>query len=415
MTRTHDAIGMVANAGVDGSWVQNDFDNAQIFREIGEVEDELGNVFVRIPKFYIKKQDGGGFKTWQVSKTQYPGFYLPWCFWDFTNNRELPFIDVGKYKASLGTGDKLESKPNLHPLASKNIVDFRTYATNNGKGYQQLDIHVVDVLQTLFYVEFATLHSQSVMQGFTTGQYSSSHTATIAETAVNRIIVANSTASGFIVGQSIGIGSNHYSNNISGTPRLITNIVSYDTDNTAIEFDGDPIDIAVGDVVANRGHINGFSKDIVASSGSIVSTSDGKYPMMYRGIESLYGDIWQFVDGVNINEHQAWFAKNAEDYASNVFASPYEQVSYINHNANGYPIEMGYDKNNPSVALPTTVGGGSTTYYSDYYYQSTGQRIARVGGSWGDGSTAGLSSWYLNSSSSDAYVSIGGRLLKKPL
>jgi hypothetical protein len=28
------------------------------------------------------------------------GFYLPWCFWNFTNSRELPYIDVGKYTAS---------------------------------------------------------------------------------------------------------------------------------------------------------------------------------------------------------------------------------------------------------------------------------------------------------------------------
>jgi len=31
-------------------------------------------VFMRIPKFYIRKTDGENIKTWQVSKTKYRGF-----------------------------------------------------------------------------------------------------------------------------------------------------------------------------------------------------------------------------------------------------------------------------------------------------------------------------------------------------
>ena len=49
LTRTHDAIGMSAAVGIDGAFASNDFDNAEIYREIGEVMDSLGNVFVRIP------------------------------------------------------------------------------------------------------------------------------------------------------------------------------------------------------------------------------------------------------------------------------------------------------------------------------------------------------------------------------
>ena len=49
--------------------------------------------------------------------------------------------------------------------------------------------------------------------------------------------------------------------------------------------------------------------------------TDGKYPAVSTGaVESPFGDMWQFVDGVNINENQAWVAKNAAQYASNVFA-----------------------------------------------------------------------------------------------
>ena len=59
--------------------------------------------------------------------------------------------------------------------------------------------------------------------------------------------------------------------------------------------------------------------------------------------------------------------------------------------------------------------GSSSTYYGDYYYQSTGQRIAHLGGYWAGGTNAGLFFWNLINSSSSTHPAIGGRLIKKPL
>ena len=417
LIRTKDAVGMVANAGVGGTFVTNDFDNAQIFREIGQVVDTLGNVFIRIPKFYIRKTDGVSYKTWEVSKYQYPGFYLPWCFWDFTNNRELPYVDIGKYKASKSAANKLESKPNVFPLRKDNIVNFRTYAQNNNVdgllGYQQLDIHVVDVLQTLFYVMFATTNIQAIMQGYTTGQYTATHLATVAENNTNQFVLANAYADLYRVGQYVAIGTSQGGDQIA-TDRLITSIDVYDASNKAISFDGAPVNIAVGNFLYNTVWKNGFSSGIAASSGSLVA-NDGKSPCVFLGIESPFGDMYQFVDGANITDRQAWVCKNAAQYASNVFASPYEQLGYVNANVNGYAKIMGYDASHPFLALPIDATGESTTYYSDYYYQDVGQRIALFGGSWSHGADAGLSCWALSLSSSSTYLYFGGRLLKKPL
>ena len=416
MVRTDASIGMVAAAGVNGAFARNDFDGAEIYRDIYDVTDTLGNVFRRIPKFYIRKTDGVDFKTWQVSKTQYSGFYLPWCFWDFTNRKELPYVDVGKNKATKDGSNRLESKPNLYPLVLDHIVDFRTFARNNNAGgllgYQLLDIHVVDLLQALFYIEFATLNSQAIMQGYTTGQISATHTATVAETGVNRIIVANAHADLYRVGQAISVGTTLGGNQIF-YGRTITAIDVYDASNKAVSFDGAVVNIAVGNILHNSGWKNGFSANIAASSGSIVSNSDGKYPCVYRGIESPWGDLFQFVDGVNINERQAWVTPNAADYASNVFASPYVQLGYVNHSADGYITAMGHDANYPYAALPTAVGGNATTFYSDNYYQATGQRTANFGGGWNSGATAGASCWALYLTSSYPHITIGGQLVRK--
>ena len=421
LTRINDSVGMVANVGVDNQIVQNDFDFAPIFGEMVEVDDNLGNVFIRIPKFYIKKTDGPNFKTWQVSKVRYAGFYLPWCFWDFENGEELPYIDIGKYNASLSGDNKLESKPGTYPLVNKTIVDFRDYARANNagslRGYQQMDIHVMDLLQTLFYIEFATLNSQAIMQGWTSGQYSDSHTAVVAEPNANRIIVSSANAALYRVGQAISIGTARGSMSVC-YGRTITAIEDYDASNKAIVFDGDPVTIAEGNVVWNSGWKSGFSSGIAASSGSIGSNADGKYPCCYRGIENPWGSVYEFVDGVNITDHQAWTCKDAAQYASNVFASPYEQLSYVNHDASGYPTTMGHDPDHPCAEFPVAIqtsGVSASKYYCDYYHQAAGQRVALVGGGWYDGAAAGLSDWDLNSSSGTAGVSLGGRLVRKAL
>lgn len=417
MQRTDASVGLNAAIGIDGEYVVNDFDKMPIFGEIHDVMDEYGNYFVRIPKFYIKKVDGPDFKLVQVSKTRYPGFYLPFVFWDFDNNVELDYFDFGKYKASESADGKLESNPDKFPLINKNIVQFRDLATANNDeangvtGYQQLDIHAVDVLQTLFTVEFGTLHSQSIMPGFTAGNYSESHVVTIEELSTNRAIVSNSTASAFSVGDPISIGTSRGGNQVF-YGREITAITVYDAENQAIEFSGDPVDVSVGNVVYNTGWKNGFSRNVLATSGAIKS-NDGKTPCHYRGIESPWGDIYQFVDGVNFTDNQTWTCENAKLYASNVFAEPYKKVSYLNATSNGYVKDLGHDPTHPYAALPISVGGGTTTYYADNYYQSLGARIALFGGSWIIGSYAGLFFWYLNYTSSFATVSIGGRLLKK--
>ena len=224
---------------------------------------------------------------------------------------------------------------------NRNIVQFRTYAQNNNvdglRGYQLLDVHVVDVLRTLMFIEFATLNMQSIMNGFVNGRYGiETDLAIISEENTNRIIVSNATAAQYRERQTISVGTSRYGTEVF-YGRTITAIEDYDSENKAIYFDGEPVNIEEGNFLMNSGAVSGFSSQIAASSGSIGDNTSGKYPCVYRGIESPYGDLWQFVDGVNINEHQAWVCKNADQYASNLFTAPYEQLGYVNSNKNGYP------------------------------------------------------------------------------
>ena len=295
------------------------------------------------------------------------------------------------------------------------MISGITLKLNNAgglSGYQQHDIHAIDVLRTLAFIEFATLDIQAIMQGYTEGQFAATHLATATEVDAKRIIVANAHADLYRVGQAISIGTSLGGNQICPFNRTITAIEVYDVNNKAISFDGAAVTVTTGNMVYNSGWKSGACDDVVASSG-ILTANDGKYPCMYRRIENPFG-MWQFIDGVNITDNQAWICKDARQYASNVFASPYEQLGYVNHNANNYVQAMGYDENYPFAEFPTTVNA-SFKYYKDYYYQATGAKIARFGGGWFDGLSAGLSYWRLHNSSSNADMAFGGRLMRKAL
>ncbi|MEG1310189.1 MAG: prepilin-type N-terminal cleavage/methylation domain-containing protein, partial [Bacilli bacterium] len=153
-TRLDDAVGMTANVGLNQETPKNDFDNAEIYKEMVDVEDSYGNQFVTIPKFYIKKTVTGNIWEWRISKVKKDDdYYLPACFYDEVKSKEIPYILVGKYDAS-GTDFKLQSKTGVMPLETQTINTFRDYAKANNingvSGYQLLDIHALDAIQVLF-------------------------------------------------------------------------------------------------------------------------------------------------------------------------------------------------------------------------------------------------------------------------
>ncbi len=170
LQRTDAAVGL--KAGINGT--QNDFDTRGPWGLMDKtVTDSYGNAFVRVPKFYIRKtQDKNKrLSTWQVSLVkQGDDWYLPNCFYDFDNKKELDYVDVSRYEGSIISG-KLQSKTGVTPTNNQSIVQLRSSAVANNtdgkKGYHLWDVHTLDALQVLFTIEFATLDSQSIMKGNT--------------------------------------------------------------------------------------------------------------------------------------------------------------------------------------------------------------------------------------------------------
>lgn len=138
----------------------------------------------------------------------------------------------------------------------------------------------------------------------------------------------------------------------------------------------------------------------------------GATSVIYRGIENIFSNIWQFVDGLNIKDNVAYICYKPSSYQVDTFDGDYSVIGYTNATSNGNPKTLGMDNNNPLIALPTSVGGSSTTYMCDYYWQNTGNRIALVGGTWTYGAHDGLFCWNLYHDSGGSSASLGSRLLK---
>jgi len=128
--------------------------------------------------------------------------------------------------------------------------------------------------------------------------------------------------------------------------------------------------------------------------------------MSYRGIENFYGNIWKWVDGINIYNTTVYVSNNDSIFVDDT-TSGYTNLSITMANVDGYQVTLA-DTNRGF--LPASVGGSSSTYITDYYYQNSGWRVVRLSGDAISGAGAGAFYVRASSAASGSTVSIGGRL-----
>ena len=418
--RMDNNVGKVANATKDGSSVQNDFDyiypwsditsyiyNTTTNEVVAEYADinynpdgSLGEVFTRIPSFYWKRWRDDTYEYISISASKLEGYIKSEQF------------SVGRYTTSY-INSKMSSRSGQVSEVNRNITSFRTESRKLGNNIAILDYHYF-LIQMLYLVEYADYNSQLMLgNGMTTFRADNNDKALVAETGVNRIIINTSGANNFKIGQQVSIGkSSTYNWNVAKN-RTITKKEDYSSGNitgTAIYFDGDSVNIALNNVLWTTGQKSGGCDTLGMKSGC--TTNDGKTSVAYRGIENPFGNVFQFVDGINVKDHVCYLCTSQDDYVVDKFTSPYNALGYTNALTGSYSKSLGYDNNYPIASFPTEIGASSTTGTCDYYALNTGNRIALVGGSWNAGSGAGLWCWSLNSASGAAHFDVGSRLLK---
>ena len=141
------------------------------------------------------------------------------------------------------------------------------------------------------------------------------------------------------------------------------------------------------------------------------STHNDKY-MSYRGIENMYADIWEFVDGININNYQAYVNQKWSTFASDVFTGDYvAKGTLIAANS----VNSFIKRCNVSVDggfIPNTVGGSTTTFYGDALWSTTGAIVAIYGGAADNGSSDGLGALLVHHASSISSVTVGAAVCR---
>lgn len=413
--RIFDSIGKVANATKNGGTVENDFDNLAPWSEIKSCNYDLttkkinawfgdanfkfdgtnGDVFTHVPKTYWKIYQENDYDYVLLADYPRAGFI------------EVDGFFVGRYNGSVVSDDGLlHTYSGLVPTTNKTIGAFRTLANALGDNFSQLDWRYF-VLQMLYLVEYANYNSQSMLGN---GVMNRKYVKTIvAENNTNRAIIGS--ASGYYVGQIIRIGTSDGGTQVADA-RKITAIEAYEGESVtgfALTFNGAAVNIAVDNFVCTMAQETGQCDSLGMKSGCL--NNDGYHSMIYRGVENIFANIWQWVDGINIKDHLAYICKDHSKYVSDKFDGDYKPLAYTNCTSNGNPKTLGLDVDEPFFRFPTEVGGGTSTYMCDYYWQNTGNRVARVGGDFSFGACDGLWSWYLSSTSSGAFWSIGCRVL----
>ena len=362
----------------------------------GYTEDgSNGQVMVYQPKFYYlvcpleydRQETGYSYHlrkaNYYVSETQRAGFKLHPAFYD-KNGNEVDYILMSAYEGCIydtsanaylkndeqvmdASKDKFSSIAGARPASgvSQNLTrpNIEQMAKNRGEGWHSFGIKTASMEQLLMIVEMGMMNLQT----------------------------------------AIGQG--------------VVNLPWTTGSDTTSSYAG-----ATGST-ASLGNGTGRATETTTYEGGVATknTADGKTSICYRGVENFWGNIWKFAYGINfyceVGKPFLGYVCKDFNYAESKRTDNYENIGFALPSENGYVSAMGYSTNYDWLFLPSEVKGNSSLPVGDYYYQNNtwdGYRIARLGGSWHNGSSAGGFYWYLNDGVGYRSRAVGGRLVYVP-
>lgn len=167
----------------------------------------------------------------------------------------------------------------------------------------------------------------------------------------------------------------------------------------------------------NRSALRTGTCDTVSGLTGRPAGTDGKVDVVWRGIESLWGNLCDWVDGVNWNNGTYYVCSDPSKYADDT-ATGYTALSFKGATSwsTSYITQEGLDTgSNSYVMLPSAAGSGSeTTYDCDACWAGTNWKVFSASGCYQDGSACGLFTAGLNNSSSHTGSIFGSHLLYIP-
>lgn len=182
-------------------------------------------------------------------------------------------------------------------------------------------------------------------------------------------------------------------------------LIEYASFNMQAEIGRGDVD-KTDDGSSNMAENTGATSPLGNKSGAI--TKSGVQLVTYRGEENFWGNIWTWVDGININYGKIFIKDH--DFADDT-ATGYTDTGITCINANGYVSAFIYDEDFDWLFIAGEVVGSDALPVSDYFWQNVAQAwtVAILGADWDNASAAGAFCWILSSVSSTRGRDIGGR------
>uniref|UniRef100_UPI00352B49BA hypothetical protein n=1 Tax=Aerococcus urinaeequi TaxID=51665 RepID=UPI00352B49BA len=395
-----------------------------------------GDVFAEIPKHYFKREIRDGNEYLSISGTQLPGHQIDPAFVE--NGKVLDKIYVGVYDGYVSDG-KLNSWSGVNPHTEYVFSQMQTFAKNKGKGYALLDFRTVAMLQKMFVVYFADRNSEIIGRGMTDFPYQV-HASTLAlysESNTNKITVdevSSNPNKTFRNGMTVMVSSDP--KDMVSPLRKVTSLTKDENGRTVMTFDGSPYDVVAGETrIFTRAQKTGLTDNINSHFGqsNFFGGESGHDAVKVFHIENLWGNVWNELDGIALNNLVPYIGENIEDYTSDVSEMklkykplakklPLQSSNYQDGGSGEwayYVKNVMLDPLNPAYQLPYELGGGATkdTHYTDPFYSNDGEfSIPAFGGGFDHMYRAGMFTlrfWY---SPTATFPQLNGaRIIYKPI
>lgn len=169
------------------------------------------------------------------------------------------------------------------------------------------------------------------------------------------------------------------------------------------------VGICNGSSMSNTGGTDSMSYH----TGTAASSRTATGAVQYRNIENPYGNIWEWIDGVNFSDGTVYVCTIPANYADDTTAGYTNAGTKVQ--SNGFIKAIGLSSTAPWAFFPTEVGGSETIYIPDYAYCNSGWRVLLVGGGYGNSAgSVGLFYFGANNASSVSGSYVGARLLFHP-
>lgn len=164
--------------------------------------------------------------------------------------------------------------------------------------------------------------------------------------------------------------------------------------------------IGPGIVNDTSAHKTGETDAMVYHTGRANSSDNSA--VQYRWIENPWGNVSEFIDGINVYRQSVYICTDPEIYTDDTDTNyPYSNIKLP---TSGWIKGLGFSSVFPWAFIPNANGGSSISYIPDYTYSGPEWKVLNAGGHITSKQEAGLFFFHAGVTSSGTSNKVGARL-----